>query len=88
MTVRDLRQRSECAECPFEIGLKIFDGFVEFTVVDTPEYKKGDQKDARPKNAVLDTGVNIKVPTYVDKGDRILVDIRKEPPAFEKRVEE
>ena len=42
----------------------------------------------RPKNATLDTGVVIKVPTYVDKGDRIIVDIRKDPPAFEKRIEE
>ena len=29
------------------IDWKIFDGFVEFTVVQTPEYRKGDQQNAR-----------------------------------------
>lgn len=42
----------------------------------------------RPKKATLDNGQIIKVPTFVNTGDRIIVDIRKDPPEFERRIEE
>ena len=50
--------------------------FVTLTVKDTEPSLKGATVSASPKRAVLETGLEVKVPQFVDKGDRVKVDTR------------
>lgn len=47
-----------------------------FTVVETPPGVKGNSATNVFKDAVLDNGMNVKVPLFVDAGDKIRVDTR------------
>jgi elongation factor P len=50
--------------------------FVTLTVKDTEPSLKGATVSASPKRAVLETGLEVKVPQFVDKGDKVKVDTR------------
>jgi elongation factor P len=50
--------------------------FVELTVSQTDPMVKGATVAASPKPAILETGLTIKVPQYIDIGDRVKVDTR------------
>ncbi len=49
---------------------------VELTVVDTPPAIKGATATAQTKEAVLETGLKVQVPSYLEAGARIRVDTR------------
>lgn len=49
---------------------------VELTVVDTPPVIKGATAQAKPKEAILETGLRVMVPPYLTTGERIRVDTR------------
>jgi elongation factor P len=48
------------------------------TVTDTPPWTKGDNAKARHKFATLSNGRKIKVPVFIDNGDRVSVNISDE----------
>lgn len=48
------------------------------TVTDTPPWTKGDNAKARHKLATLSNGRKIKVPVFIESGDRISVNIGDE----------
>ena len=50
--------------------------FVELTVTMTEPMMKGATQAASPKPATLETGLALKVPQYIDIGDRVKVDTR------------
>ena len=50
--------------------------FVELTVTTTEPMMKGATQAASPKPATLETGHTLKVPQYIDIGDRVKVDTR------------
>ena len=50
--------------------------FVELTVKETTPNLKGATAAASPKPAVLETGLEIKVPQYINVGDRVRIDTR------------
>jgi len=50
--------------------------FVEMTVTDTTPTIKGATAAASPKPATLETGLEIKVPQYINVGDRVKIDTR------------
>ena len=50
--------------------------FVELTVKETTPNLKGATAAASPKPAVLETGLEIKVPQYINVGDRVKIDTR------------
>jgi elongation factor P len=50
--------------------------FVELTVTETTPTIKGATAAASPKPAVLETGLEVKVPQYINVGDRVKVDTR------------
>ena len=50
--------------------------FVELTVTMTEPMMKGATQAASPKPATLETGHTLKVPQYIDIGDRVKVDTR------------
>jgi len=49
---------------------------VELKVVETPPGVKGDTQSGGEKPAVLETGLEVKVPLFVKEGDIIRVDTR------------
>lgn len=49
---------------------------VELTVVETPPVIKGATAQAQSKEALLETGIKIQVPSYLQSGERIKVDTR------------
>ena len=68
-----------------ELIVSYFDGrpvavepplFVELTVTMTEPMMKGATQAASPKPATLETGHTLKVPQYIDVGDRVRVDTR------------
>ena len=52
--------------------------FVELEVTDTEPGFKGDTATGANKPAVVETGATVKVPLFVNKGDRIRIDTRTE----------
>ena len=52
--------------------------FVELEVTDTEPGFKGDTATGANKPAVVETGATVKVPLFVNKGDRIKIDTRTE----------
>ena len=52
--------------------------FVELEIIDTEPGFKGDTATGATKPAVLETGATVKVPLFVNKGDRIKIDTRTE----------
>ena len=50
--------------------------FVELEVIDTEPGFKGDTATGASKPAVVETGATVKVPLFVNKGDRIRIDTR------------
>ena len=50
--------------------------FVELEVIDTEPGFKGDTATGAAKPAVVETGATVKVPLFVNKGDRIRIDTR------------
>ena len=46
-----------------------------YEVIDADPYVKGQTQTAVFKNAVLANGSNVAVPAFIDKGERIVVDI-------------
>jgi len=50
--------------------------FVELTVTETTPNIKGATAAASPKPATLETGLEIKVPQYINIGDRVKIDTR------------
>ena len=51
-------------------------GTVELTVVDTDPGIKGATAAAQTKPATMETGLEIKVPQYINVGDRVKIDTR------------
>jgi elongation factor P len=51
---------------------------VELEVVDTEPGIKGDTASGGTKPATLETGLTVQVPFFVNVGDKIIVDTRKE----------
>ena len=49
---------------------------VELTVIETPPVIKNATATAETKEAILETGLKIKVPPYLETGQRIKVDTR------------
>lgn len=49
---------------------------VTFTIKETPPGVKGDSASNVYKDAILENGVRIKVPLFVNEGDRVIVDTR------------
>lgn len=49
---------------------------VTLTVTDTPPVVKGATVQNQPKDATLETGVRVRVPAFVEPGERIRVDTR------------
>ncbi len=52
--------------------------FVELEIIDTEPGFKGDTATGATKPAVVETGATVKVPLFVNKGDRIKIDTRTE----------
>lgn len=52
--------------------------FVELEVIDTEPGFKGDTATGATKPATVETGVTVKVPLFVNKGDKIRIDTRTE----------
>ena len=52
--------------------------FVELEVIDTEPGFKGDTATGANKSATVETGATVKVPLFVNKGDRIKIDTRTE----------
>lgn len=52
--------------------------FVELEVIDTEPGFKGDTATGANKPAIVETGASVKVPLFVNKGDRIKIDTRTE----------
>ncbi len=52
--------------------------FVELEVIDTEPGFKGDTATGATKPAVVETGASVKVPLFVNKGERIRIDTRTE----------
>lgn len=52
--------------------------FVELEVIDTEPGFKGDTATGASKPAVLETGATVRVPLFVNKGDKIRIDTRTE----------
>jgi elongation factor P len=50
--------------------------FVELTVKETTPNIKGATAAASPKPAIMETGLEIKVPQYINIGDRVKIDTR------------
>lgn len=50
--------------------------FVELTVTDTTPNIKGATAAASPKPATMETGLEIRVPQYINVGDRVKIDTR------------
>jgi elongation factor P len=50
--------------------------FVELTVTETQPSLKGATAAASPKPAKLETGLEIRVPQYIETGDRVKIDTR------------
>jgi len=68
-----------------EVQLGLFEGrmvnvdlpmTVELTVMETPPVMKNATATAETKEAVLETGLKIKVPPYLESGERVKVDTR------------
>ncbi len=68
-----------------KINCQIYDGamisfelphVVELTVADTPPVVKGATVTNQPKEATLETGTRVRVPAFIDCGERIRVDTR------------
>lgn len=68
-----------------EVTLGLFEGrmisadppmVVELTVTDTPPVLKNATATAETKEAILETGLKIRVPPYLESGERIKVDTR------------
>ena len=57
------------------IGVEI-PNFVELEVTETEPGVKGDTATGATKNATLETGAVVKVPLFVNTGDRIRIDTR------------
>lgn len=49
---------------------------MEFTVVETDPGVKGNSVANLYKNALLDNGINIRVPLFIEQGEKVLVDTR------------
>ena len=52
--------------------------FVELTITETEPGFKGDTATGATKPATVETGATVKVPLFVNKGDRIKIDTRTE----------
>lgn len=52
--------------------------FVELEVIDTEPGFKGDTATGASKPAVVETGATVRVPLFVNKGDKIRIDTRTE----------
>ena len=50
--------------------------FVELEIIDTEPGFKGDTATGATKPAIVETGATVKVPLFVNKGDRIRIDTR------------
>jgi len=51
--------------------------FVELEIIETEPGLKGDTVSGGTKLATLSTGVEIKVPLFISRGDTVIVDTRK-----------
>jgi elongation factor P len=49
---------------------------IDLTVTDTPPVVKGATATNQPKDAVLETGYRVRVPAFIEPGERIRVDTR------------
>lgn len=49
---------------------------VELTVKDTPPVVKGSTATNQPKEAILETGARVRVPAFIEPGERVRVDTR------------
>jgi len=49
---------------------------VELTITDTPPVVRGATVTNQPKDAVLETGARVRVPAFIEPGERIRVDTR------------
>jgi len=68
-----------------KITCQIYDGamisfelphVVELTIIETPPVVKGATVTNQPKDATLETGARVRVPAFIDTGERIRVDTR------------
>ena len=57
------------------VGIEV-PNFVELTVKDTAPNLRGATAAASPKPATLETGLEVRVPQYVNVGDRVKIDTR------------
>ncbi len=57
------------------IGIEL-PNFVEMTIIDTEPGVKGDTATGVTKNATVETGATVKVPLFVNTGDKIRIDTR------------
>ena len=57
------------------VGLEV-PNFVELTVKETAPNLRGATAAASPKPATLETGLEVKVPQYIEVGDRVKIDTR------------
>ena len=73
-----VKENMECTICSFK-G-KVFaveaPNFVELTVTETEPGVKGDTATNVTKSATLETGAVIKVPLFINEGDKIQIDTR------------
>ena len=46
------------------------------TVTDTPPVVKGSTATNQPKDAVLETGARVRVPAFIESGEKIAIDTR------------
>jgi elongation factor P len=86
----EMEEENFAAISPFlldglEVQLGLFQGrminvdlpmIVELTVVETPPVMKNATATAETKEAVLETGLKIKVPPYLESGEKVKVDTR------------
>ena len=49
---------------------------VELTIKDTPPVVKGSTVTNQPKEAILETGAKVRVPAFIESGERIRIDTR------------
>lgn len=49
---------------------------VELTITETPPVVKGSTATNQPKDAVLETGARVRVPAFIEPGERVRVDTR------------
>jgi len=72
-------KENERLTCQFHEGKVVtaeLPNVVELTVKDTPPVVKGATATNQPKDALLETGARVKVPAFIEIGERVRVDTR------------